>query len=121
MSHTCDACGDEFRTLTKLRLHEKDNCPQRAQFDSIDPNQDTDDVSRQAADGLLTCRNCGGENPNTAFDETTSYDGDDFHIIVEFICGSCGFENENRVVMTGVDEDDLERLPPHLQPDGDQR
>jgi hypothetical protein len=113
--HVCDACGETFRTLTRLRLHEKEDCPERATFDQIDP--DAADADHQAAEGLLTCRNCGRGNPNADFEETTSFADSDYHLIVEFDCRHCGFENENRVVMTGVDRDDLARLPPHLQPD----
>lgn len=113
--YACDACGETFRTLTSLRLHEKDNCPERATFDEIDP--DTDDVGLQAAEGLLTCRDCGRENPDADYEQTTSLAEDDFHIIVEFACRHCGFANENRVVMTGVDRSNIDDLPPHLRPD----
>jgi len=113
--HTCDGCGESFRTLTALRLHEKDDCPERETYDELNP--DADDVGLQAAQGLLQCQECGRENPTTPFEETPSYDGDDYHLIVEFTCAHCGFDNENRVVMTGVDEADLANLPAHLQPD----
>ena len=113
--HACAACGEAFPTLTKLRLHEKDSCQGRTTFDEIDP--DAADSAGQAAQGLVTCRDCGRENPNADFDETTSFDGDDYHLIVAFACRHCGFDNENRVVMTGVDREDLDRLPPHLRPD----
>lgn len=113
--HVCDACGDSFETLTRLRLHEKDDCPERETYSEIDP--DSSDPGQQAAEGMLTCRNCESQNPNADFDETASFDGDDYHLIVEFECAFCGFENENRVVMTGVDADDLDRLPAHLQPE----
>ncbi|WP_345778584.1 zinc ribbon domain-containing protein [Natrinema sp. DC36] len=115
--HVCDACGETFRTLTRLRLHERDSCPQRETFDKIEP--DAPDAGLQAAEGLLTCRSCDCENPNADYDQTVDVADDDYHLIVEFDCRHCGFENENRVVMTGVDSDDLENLPPHLQPDDD--
>ena len=113
--HVCEACGEDFRTLTKLRLHEKDDCPDRETFAQLDP--DAADTPGQAAEGLLTCRDCGRENPGASYDETASLADGDYHLIVEFQCAGCGFENENRVVLTGVDEGDLENLPPHLQPD----
>lgn len=117
--HVCDACGEGFRTLTKLRLHEKDDCSERETYAEIDP--DADDMGLQAAGELLTCRDCGRENPNARYEESIDFADGDYHMIVEFACGFCGFANENRVVMTGVDESDLERLPPHLQPDEDPR
>lgn len=110
----CDACGETFRTLSRLRLHERDDCPQRETYDELDPN--SPDVDLQAAEGLLTCRDCGRENPNADFAETASFANGDYHLIVEFGCRHCGFENENRIVMTGIDRDDLDRLPPHLRP-----
>jgi len=113
-THECDACGDTFETLTRLRLHEKDDCPQRKQYADIDP--DAPDVGDQTAEELLSCRGCGRENPHADFEFSTDYDGSDFHYIVEFDCQHCGFENENRAVMTGVDASDLDDLPPHLQP-----
>lgn len=115
--HTCKACGETFDTLTRLRLHEKDDCQARATLGKIDPDSATAGV--QAAEGLLTCRDCGQENPDVAVEETPSYDGEDYHLIVEFSCAHCGFDNENRVVMTGVGRSDLDDLPPHLQPDGE--
>ncbi|MDS0258543.1 hypothetical protein NDI56_03845 [Haloarcula sp. S1CR25-12] len=113
--HECDACGETFRTLTKLRLHEKDDCPMRATFGAIDT--DAEDAGEQAAAGLLQCRQCGQVNPNADFDHSTSFDGDDFHLIVGFQCRQCAFENENRVVLEDVDPDSLGDLPEHLQPD----
>lgn len=113
--HVCDACDETFETLTRLRLHEKDDCSERAVMAEIDPN--SADVGGQAAEELAVCRDCGRSNPNAAFQMHTSFAGDDFHYIIEFPCTHCGFENENRVVMEGVDRDDLEKLPAHLQPD----
>lgn len=113
--HACEGCDETFETLTSLRLHEKDDCQARATYDELDP--DSDDVGLEAAEGLLTCRVCGAENPDADLEETPSYDGEDYHLIVEFACQHCGSENENRVVLTTVDEDDLQDLPPHLQPD----
>lgn len=113
--HTCDACGMGFRTLAELRLHDKDGCEERAVFADLDPDSDT--VGVEAAAELLTCRRCGVENANANYDQTTSFADGDYHHIVEFPCRACGFANENRVVMEGVDEADLKRLPPRLQPD----
>ncbi|WP_049985732.1 hypothetical protein [Halobellus rufus] len=115
MAHVCDGCGETFETLTRLRLHEKDDCQGQETFDEIDP--EADDVGTQGVEGLLTCRNCDRPNPNAAVEETADYDGEDYHLIVEFGCHFCGFDNENRLVMTGVDAADLSDLPPHLQPD----
>jgi uncharacterized paraquat-inducible protein A len=111
----CDACGESFGTLTALRMHEKDDCPEREVYDEIGP--DTSHAGQQTAEGLLTCRNCDHENPNADYDFETSFAVGDFHYIVEFACRFCGFENENRVVMTDVDEDSIGDLPPHLRPD----
>ncbi len=113
--YECDACGETFRTLSKLRLHEKDDCRQRETFGRIDP--DAADADVQGATGLLTCRECGDMRPDADYDETASFDGEDYHLIVEFECRACGFDNENRLVMEGVDRESLEDLPPHLQPD----
>lgn len=113
--HVCDACGEVFGTLSRLRLHERNGCAERETYANLDP--DAPDVGLQAAEGLLTCRDCDRENPNADFEETASFAEGDYHLIVEFDCGFCGFGNENRVVMEGVDRDDLENLPAHLQPD----
>lgn len=113
--HVCDACGETFRTLTKLRLHERNDCSGREEYGRVDP--DAPDVGLQTAEGLLTCRGCDRQNPDAEFDQTTSFAAGDYHLIVEFACRFCGFENENRAVMEGVDRDDLGRLPVHLQPD----
>jgi len=113
--HVCEGCGETFRTLTHLRLHERDDCPERQTYDQIDPDGANADL--QAAEGLLTCRRCGQENPNADFEETPSFADGDYHLIVEFDCRHCGFENENRVVMEGIDREDLGRLPAHLRPD----
>jgi len=115
MSHTCDACGDEFRTLSKLRLHEKNDCTARVTLGTLELVDD--DVRTQAVGSLVTCRDCGQQNPDADFERTTSYDGEDFHLIVEFDCRFCEFANENRIVMEGVDESNLADLPPHLQPE----
>lgn len=112
--HTCDACGMGFQTLTKLRLHEKDDCTERAVYADL---TDSDSLEAEAATGLLTCRACGVENGNANYEQTASFADGDYHLIVEFSCRSCDFANENRIVMEGVDEADLEKLPPHLQPD----
>lgn len=114
--HVCEPCGESFATLTALRLHEKDDCDGRAVYDDLDPEDDA--TPARGAEGLLTCRRCDRVNPNTDFEETTDFAGSDFHMIVEFECGFCGFENENRLVMTGVDSADLDDLPPHLRPEG---
>lgn len=116
MSHVCDGCGESFETLTRLRLHEKDDCQGRATFGRIDPL--ADDVGQRGAEELATCRECGAQAPPDAdFENTTDYDGEDFHYITEFTCRNCGFDNENRLVMTGVNEEDLTKLPSHLRPD----
>lgn len=114
-SRSCDDCGESFETLTALRLHEKDDCPERETYSQIDP--DSSGAGMQAAEGLVECRNCGRENSQRDHPYTTSFADGDLHYIIEFECRFCGFENENRVVMTGVDKGDLKNLPPHLQPD----
>ena len=116
--HDCDACGDSFETLTALRIHEQDDCPQRETFGKLDP--DSDDVGAEAAEGLLTCRSCDREFPDIQYDQRTSFADGDFHIIVEFDCPDCGFANENRVVAKNVSRDSLEDLPEHLQPDDEE-
>lgn len=117
---TCGACGESFATLTKLRLHEKDECPQRETYAEID--MDSPDRGLQGAEELLTCRNCAAVDENADYEQTASVADGDYHLIVEFTCRVCGFENENRVVGEGIDASRLTQLPPHLQPDdGDQR
>ncbi|MUV51342.1 hypothetical protein [Haloarcula sp. CBA1122] len=116
--YECDACGDTFQTLTKLRIHEKDDCPQRETFTELNP--DSDGVGLDAAEGLLTCRSCDQEFPNVRYDQRTSFADGNFHIIVEFECPGCGFDNENRIVATGVDRDNLDDLPEHLHPDDEE-
>lgn len=118
MGHQCNACGESFSTLSRLRLHEQDDCPARTTYDSFDP--DDPETGERAATGLLTCRRCDHENTETLFNESTSFANGELHLIVEFTCQQCGFENENRIVMEGVSRDDLDRLPPHLKPSSDQ-
>lgn len=113
-SRVCDACGDDFETLTELRLHEKDDCPGRETFGEINP--DSQDAGGEIAEGLLTCRGCGSLNPDADYDQTASFDGEDYHLIVEFTCRFCGSDTENRSVMTGIDPSDLEDLPTELRP-----
>ena len=113
-ARTCDSCGESFETLTRLRLHEKDDCPERETYAAIDPG--SPDVGHQAGEGLVTCRNCGRENSERDHEYATSFASGDLHYIITFACRFCGFENENRVVMEGVDRSDLEKLPAHLQP-----
>jgi hypothetical protein len=113
-NYECDECGEEFETLSAKRIHEKDDCPGREQYAEIDPS--SNDAERDAAMGALECRDCGRQN-NTDYDQTPSFADGDFHLIVEFECQFCGFENENRIVMEGVDREDLDDLPEHLQPE----
>jgi hypothetical protein len=113
--YVCDDCGEGFDTLTELRLHEKDDCRARAVYGQFDP--DSPNVEDEIAPALLTCQECGGSNHDIQFEETASFADGDYHLIVEFECQHCAFENENRVVMEGVDRDDLDDLPEHLQPE----
>lgn len=114
----CDACGKSFATLSRLRMHETDDCPQRENYGELDP--DDPEMGEKAAEGLLTCRNCGEMNGDVLYDQTMSLADDDLHMIIEFTCTNCGFSNENRTVMTGIDTDQIEELPPHLRPSGDE-
>lgn len=119
MTRTCDACGQSFGTLTKLRLHEKDSCSERETYAELDADSPGDRV--KSGEELLTCRNCGWVNEDADYDQTASYADGDYHMIVEFTCASCGFENENRIVAEGVDRDNLDNLPPHLRPERGER
>jgi len=116
-TYACEACGDSFDTLTRLRIHEKDDCSGRKVYTQLDP--DACDVADQGAEGLLTCRNCGRMHNSGDYTETPSWADGDYHLIVAFDCLHCGSENENRLVMEGVDASDLDDLPDHLQPRGE--
>ena len=114
MSRTCGDCGESFGTLTALRVHERDDCVARTNYGRIDP--EAGDAGEQAGTELLRCRDCGKVNPDANYDQTTSWADGDAHYIVEFQCRFCGFDNENRLVMEGVDKEELDGLPEHLQP-----
>lgn len=103
MSHTCDACGEEFRTLTRKRLHD---CPEGAKYGTTDaPDEDIpvadmdhDDLIDLATERLLICDVCGGSS-DTVADVDTDRDADRVSVAVEFNCSECGATNENTAVI----------------------
>lgn len=116
--HVCTACGKQFLTLSRLRFHETEECPNRELEEIGDDEQDQGD---RMSEDLLTCRSCGRTNPEDAYDPTPSLSNGDYHLIVEFTCRYCQFENDNRLVMEDINIEDVALLPHHLQPTDEQR
>lgn len=99
-NHVCEPCGSTFETLTKKRLHQKDDCP--GLFDNIDTDgKDPDEIAGRTARGLLTCQDCEQvhDGPFTRGDDHTTAG---YSIEIRFRCQRCGFQNVNTAVMEGT-------------------
>lgn len=103
MSYTCDACGEEFGTLSRKRLHE---CPAEAEYGTTDDpeldvpaaDMDTDDMAELAVQQMLVCDVCGEKNDGVdELDHSVTSQGVSF--AVEFDCRHCGATNENTAVL----------------------
>jgi len=92
--YVCEPCGETFPTLTRKRLHQKDDCP--GLFDELDP--DDDNVAEKAAAGLLTCQRCD-ERHDGRFQRSEDMTDAGYSIEVRFKCQSCGFDNDNTCIL----------------------
>lgn len=100
MTYECEACGEEFRTLTKKRLH--DDCPEGARYGETDApdeeiptaDMDTDDMVDLAIERLLICDMCGA-SVDGASSVNNEQNENGVSVAVEFDCPECGAFNEN--------------------------
>ncbi len=96
--HTCQ-CGETFETLSRKRLHQKDDC--QAQLEHIEAgDRDSRTVAAETAEALLTCQQCesGHEGQFTRSDDATEAG---YSVEIEFDCEDCGFHNVNTAILEG--------------------
>lgn len=102
MTYDCPACGEDFETLSRKRLHD---CPAGAQWggDVPDEELDTSDMSvdemtEVAVEGVLQCDVCGEQNSGAEdYDREVSEKG--VALSVFFECEHCGASNENTATL----------------------
>lgn len=56
--YRCESCGEPFATLTEMRLHRRDTCPERTE-QPVPADVDLDELSEDITQELRTCENCG--------------------------------------------------------------
>ena len=99
MTWTCEACGDEFETLTRKRLHQKNDCP--GKFDHIDADgKSKNDLVDETVGALLECQQCEHRHQGGVTRED-DYTDAGYSIGVRFTCQECGFQNANTAILEG--------------------
>lgn len=99
MSHTCESCEDEFPTLTRKRLHQRDDCPGADEEVDIS-NLDVDEQAELVVEKLLVCDICESQNDHAeAIDKDVTDAG--LSVTLTFECSACGAHNENTGILGG--------------------
>lgn len=98
MPYKC-SCGEEFRTLTRKRIHQEDDCPLHDRIVEDLDGLDIDEIAERTAAGLLECVNCG-ETTDGIFDIMRQFGDDELELTVRFVCTHCGVENSNNAVLS---------------------
>lgn len=97
MTRTCESCGEEFDTLSGLRVHQLE-CDEADEHVELDDDVGLEGAVEQAVDKLLVCDVCeadvdGARNMST--DETDA----GLAVDVEFTCDDCGALNQNTAIL----------------------
>lgn len=96
--HEC-SCGATFATLTRKRLHQRDECPDRdAELDVSD--QTVEEITEQAVQELLVCDVCERSNGGAESIERDRTDAG-VAITLTFTCEHCGAHNDNTAILSG--------------------
>lgn len=90
------SCGRSFPTLTRLRLHQRDECPDREELDLA--GKDVEEQVERIAEELMECERCGIE-ADEIDDVREEETGAGEAIIVEFTCWECGVHNRNKAFL----------------------
>lgn len=92
--HRC-GCGERFRTLSKMRLHQRDKCPLRVVDEHVE-DWSIDEIAEKATDELYTCGVCGADI-ETASGVEYDTTAEAVTIVLFATCEACGAFNENKV------------------------
>lgn len=101
MSHECSSCGEEFRTLTRKRKHQRDCSEADARIDIGE--KDADEVTETVTEELLICDVCGTKNDGAESIERDRTGGV-LAFTIKFECSTCGAWNDNEAVLGGSDD-----------------
>lgn len=96
--HECPSCGATFETLTRKRLHQRDDCPEATAELDVE-GLDLDEIAMATVRELLVCDLCGAKNgggDGFRFDHTDA--GLTFGIT--FTCEECGARNDNEGILS---------------------
>lgn len=97
MSYECASCGAGFETLTRKRLHQRDDCPAAdAELDISD--LEADEIAATTVEELLVCDVCGAANDGADAIHRDHTDAG-LTITLEFGCESCGAHNTNEAIL----------------------
>ena len=97
-TYTCGSCGTEFPTLTKKRLHQRDDCPE-TELEMDISDLDGDGIADLTIEELGICDVCGESNnefDDYEVDETDA--GLAFTLIFE--CSHCTAHNHNEAILS---------------------
>lgn len=98
MTHEC-SCGATFETLTRYRLHQRDDCSDR-DLDLDVRDDDAETIAEQAVTELLVCDVCGAANDGAeAIERDSTAAG--IAVTLTFDCIACGATNENTAILSG--------------------
>lgn len=101
MSYECSSCGEEFRTLTRKRQHQRDCSEADARIDVGE--MDVDEMAARVTEELLICDVCEAKNDGA---ESVERDltGGVLAFTMKFECSACGAWNDNEAVLGGSDD-----------------
>jgi len=98
--HVCEPCGESFETLSRKRLHQKQDCP--GQFEQIGTDgMDQDDIVEETVRGLVTCQQCERRHDGS-FTRGDDYTNAGYSVEIRFTCDHCGFNNVNTAILEGL-------------------